>query len=779
MATVFLATDLKHNRKVALKVLRPEIAASLGSARFLREIQIAAGLVHPHILGLHDSGEIDGQLFYVMPYVEGESLRERLTREGRVSLPDTVRIVGEVADGLTHAHARGILHRDIKPENILFEAGHAIVTDFGVARALTAAGDETVTQTGVAVGTPAYMSPEQAVGDKQLDARCDVYSLGCVAFEMLSGERPFGTASAHAVLARKMLGTPASLRDVAPDVPEAVEHVVTRALAPDPVGRYASATEFAVALQEAASGLTVRTPAPTPRRRPVRIFLAVAAATVVVLAAAFLAPRWMREPPIRSLAVLPFSSAGADSLQQYVVDGIQDEIIGELGKITALRRVISRTSVMRYRNTTRSIPEIARDLHVDGVVEAALYRLGDSVRIQLRLVRAVPDERQVWSHTYDTDARNLRTLHAEVARGIVDELRVALTPQEQGRLATANRSAQNSTTNREAYDAFLLGKYSLNKRTADGIANAESQLRHAIALDPNFAAAHAALASALALVNDWHYKPIDPIAVSREAIVEANRALALDSLSGDAWAARGRVLSAAHAPEELVRRDFERAIRAVPHHANAHGWYAMELARRGHRAESRAQNDTSIALDPTAPGRHNGFAISAENIGDFEVALAESRRVTQLEPSLNTARYLEGIALLALNRIPECLSVPLDRYPSVRAICLHAQGQVDEARRLIDSVVVRTNQAIKRGSPFADILIGDNLALYYAYAADADEALRWTRFAGTLTTATPTSLVYGSPIFDRIRHDPRFVAGIQEINDDIWRRINTPPLKLD
>ena len=778
MATVFLATDLKHRREVAIKVLRPEIAAALGATRFLREIEIAAGLVHPHILGLHDSGESEGLLFFVMPYVDGESLRDRLKRERRLPVTEAVRVVRDIADALTHAHARGVLHRDVKPENILFEAGHAIISDFGVARAVTAAGGDAVTQTGVVVGTPAYMSPEQALGDKELDGRSDVYSLGCVTFEMLTGEPAFPGATPSA-LARKMLNEPAKLRTTVQAVPEEVERVVAKAISRDPAERHASPKEFADALEVAASRpyrATTGFGTWQDQRRRVRIGIV---AAVLVVGVALWGARSAGDAPITSLAVLPFNSVGGDSLPPYVVDGIHDEIIGELGRINALKRVISRTSVMRYRNPLQTIEQIAADLHVDAIVEAALYRTGDSVRIQMRLVRAQPEERQVWAHTYETDTRSLRSLHADVARDIANKLRVALIPAEGasiGQLAGADGGG--STTNRQAYDAYLLGKYWLNKRTPEGMATAEAQLRRAISLDSNFAAAHAALASTLALVNDWHYKQIDPIAVSREAISEANRALALDSLSGEAWAARGRILSAGQAPEEVVRRDFERAIRAAPHHANAHGWYAMELAWRGHAAESRAENVKAIALDPTSPGRHMGLAISSISIGDFDVALAEGKRIVELEPSITLTRYVDGLALISLGRFEECLSLRWDRYPSIRAMCMHASGRVREARQLIDSVEARAVRAINRGGPYSDILIGDNLAYYYAYVGDVDRALRWTRFSFTLTTAAPLTLVYG-PVFDRVRNDPRFAAGLRKIRDDTWRRLNTPPLKLD
>ncbi len=248
MAVVYLAHDRKLDRPVALKVLRPELASSLGGERFLRETEIAARLTHPNILALHDRGDADGLLYYTMPYVEGESLSDRLARERQLPLDDALQITQEVAEALAHAHAQGIVHRDIKPDNILFEGGHAVVADFGIARAIDVAGGERLTETGLAVGTPAYMSPEQASGVEQVDARSDLYALACVLYEMLAGEPPFPGTSAQAILARKVTEPPRSVRTVRSTVPEGVEQVVQRALATTAADRYATVEEFVEAL---------------------------------------------------------------------------------------------------------------------------------------------------------------------------------------------------------------------------------------------------------------------------------------------------------------------------------------------------------------------------------------------------------------------------------------------------------------------------------------------------------------------------------------------------
>ena len=299
MATVYVAEDLKHHRKVALKVLRPELSASLGADRFLREIKIAAGLTHPHILPLHDSGEADGFLYYVMPYLEGESLRDLMTRERQLPVDQAVQIAQEVADALASAHKRDVVHRDIKPENILLQEGHAVVADFGIARAISAAAGEQVTETGLAVGTPTYMSPEQASAD-ELDARSDIYALGCVLYEMLAGVPPFTASTSQAVMARHAIDPVPSLSTVRATVPRLVEAAITKALAKVPADRFATAGEFAEALtHEDAAG--------------------------------------SREPAAASIAVLPFTNMSADPENEFFAEGITEDIINALTKIPELR----------------------------------------------------------------------------------------------------------------------------------------------------------------------------------------------------------------------------------------------------------------------------------------------------------------------------------------------------------------------------------------------------------------------------------------------------------
>ena len=408
MAMVYLSRDRKHERQVALKVMRPELSAILGGERFLREIRIAAKLNHPHILALHDSGEADGFLYYVMPYVEGESLRSKIDREKQLSIDEAVTLTRQVASALDYAHQQGVIHRDIKPENILLHRGEAVVADFGIALAITAAGGDRLTETGLSLGTPAYMSPEQATGTGELDARADVYSLGAVLYEMVTGEPPQTGATVQAVIARLLSERPAKPRVLRDSVPEAMDRAIMKALAKVPADRFPSAAEFATALT------------------------AEVAET---------------EDEVKSIVVLPFENLSPDPDNEYFVDGLTEEIITDLSQVSRLH-VVSRTSTMMFKGARKSIQAIAQEVGVRYALEGTVRKAGNSLRITAQLIDTSCDA-HVWAGKFSGSLDDVFDIQERVSREIVDALKVRLTPDEERRMV------QRPIDNVDAYYSYL------------------------------------------------------------------------------------------------------------------------------------------------------------------------------------------------------------------------------------------------------------------------------------------------------------------------------------
>src|SRR5213593_478487 len=445
MATVYVAQDLKHRRPVAVKVLHPHLAANLGAERFLREIQIAARLQHPHIVPLYDSGQAGGLLYYVMPYVEGESLRRRLEREKQLPLDDALEVARAVAAALDYAHRHHPVHRDIKPENVMLHEGEAMVTDFGIAKAVSAAAADTLTQTGTSVGTPAYMSPEQAGGAVELDGRSDVYSLGCVLYEMLAGRTPFTGPTAQAIIVKCFTEPVPPLRSARDAVPPSVEQAVMRALAKEPADRFATAAQFAQALKPAAA---------TPP-----------GAVPVVTATA-----------PKSIAVLPFVNMSADPENEYFTDGIAEEIINALTKVQALR-VASRTSAFAFKGKNQDIRKVGEQLSVSTVLEGSVRKAGNRLRVTAQLVN-VADGYHLWSERYDRDLEDVFAIQDEIAGNIVKALRVVLSDAEKRAIEKA------PTDNVQAYDYYLRGRQFFHQFRRTGIQYARRMFERAIESDP-------------------------------------------------------------------------------------------------------------------------------------------------------------------------------------------------------------------------------------------------------------------------------------------------------
>jgi serine/threonine-protein kinase len=600
MAKVFLAHDLKYERAVAVKVLRPELAAEVGPARFLREIQIAARLHHPHILPLYDSDQADGLVYYVMPYMEGESLQQRLARERQLPIHDALQIAREVADALSYAHSVNVVHRDIKPANILLDAGHALVADFGIARAV-GSGESS---TGHIIGTPAYMSPEQIEGSQYLDGRSDIYSLGCVLFEMLVGLPPFKGMTVTAIIANRLsspVPSPRAFRDL---VPEAVDAAVKKAMATLPADRFTSAAQFAEALGT-----------------PATVAIAVGAATAMVAEVV----------AAKSVAVLPFENMSTDPENEYFSDGITDDIIAQLSKISALK-VISRTSSMQYKKTTKKITAIAQELGVGAILEGSVRKAGQRVRIVVHLVEP-GSEKHLWGDTFDRQLTDIFEVQSEVAQQITGALSLALSPEEKQRVE------KKATSDVDAYNLYLLGRFHANKWSEADVLKGIECFQQAIAKDPGYAVAYAGLADAYELLSiGFSSKPPAEYLVQAKGM--ALKALEMDDSLAEAHTSLAYARWLGDLDWPGAEKGFKRAIELKTSYVMAHEWYAEYLAALGRHDEAIAEIKRAQQLDPLAVPVNRAVGWILYFARRYDESIEELKKTLAMNPDFLGARMV-------------------------------------------------------------------------------------------------------------------------------------------
>ncbi len=725
MADVFLAQDLKYERAVALKVLRPELAASLGAARFLQEIQIAARLHHPHILPLYDSDEADGLLYYVMPYVEGESLRERLARERQLPVDEALQIAREVADALSYAHSCGVVHRDIKPANILQDAGHAVVADFGIARAIGVASAQSLTGPRV-IGTLAYMSPEQAEGSQYFDGRSDVYSLGCVLFEMLVGQPPFAGNTLEAVIANRLSSPIGSLRAVRELVPEAVDAAVKKALARLPADRFMSAARFAEALGT-----------------PVTVAIAVGTAQAM-----------LHDITVaRSVAVLPFENMSADPENEYFSDGVTDDIISTLSKIAALK-VVCRTSTMQYKKTGKRIAAIAEELGVATILEGSVRRAGPRVRIVARLVDP-RTAKQLWGETYDRQLLDVFEVQSELAQQIAGALATALSPEEKQRLE------KKPTDQAEAYNLYLLGRYHANKWSEAEVQKAIGHFEGAIAKDPGYALAYAGLADAYELLSiGLSSKPATECLAQAKAM--ALKALELDDTLAEAHTSLAYARWLGDLDWRGAEREFRRALELSASYVTAHQWFAEYLAALGRHAEALVEIKRAQQLDPLSVPVNRAVGWVLYYARRYDEAIEEFQKTLEMDPDFLGARLVLWWVYVAKGAYDEAIAdirKQMERpgsktlYKLMLGYASAASGKKEEARRILEELEPKLAGA-------------DRLALLSAFlltALDAkDRAFEQLERAFQLRDPGLMFLRV-APWLDPLRSDPRYGSLVQKL----------------
>ncbi len=614
MATVYLSDDLRHDRRVAVKVLHPELSSSLGPDRFLREIKLAARLNHPHIVPLYDSGEASGFLYYVMPLVDGESLRDRLLRDGRISTEESLQIVRGIASALDYAHRQNIVHRDIKPENVMLQDGEALVTDFGIAKAVSVASGDTLTQTGMMVGTPAYVSPEQAAGESVVDGRSDQYSLACVLYEMLSGRKPFSGASAQAVLSKRFSEPVPSIREVFPEATTEIAAALSRALAKSSDERFVTTIDFARAL--------------------VAVHLTTPDGSLLTQSGASSA---------KSIAVLPFISQSADPEGEYFADGVAEEIINALSKLKALK-VSSRTSSFSFKGKNEDIREIGRKLQVATVLEGSVRKSGKRLRVTAQLVNA-GDNSQLWAERYDRELEDVFEIQDEIASSIVSALRLVLTEDEKRAIE------QVPTANVEAYEFYLRGRQFFHQHRRRTLEFAIQMFDQAIELDPGYALAHAGVADCCSFL--FQYYDASPKYLKR-AESASKRALDLAPHLAEAHASRGLAVSLT-GQFELAEQEFQKAMQLDPKSFEAAYFYARACNAVGKLDDAAKWFERAVAVRPDDFAAHMLLANCYTALGRTDDATRAMRRAydsarkhLELNPDNPRALYMGAVALSGL-----------------------------------------------------------------------------------------------------------------------------------
>jgi serine/threonine-protein kinase len=723
MAVVYLARDRKHERPVALKVLQPELSHSLQTQRFLREIKLAASLTHPHIVPVYDSGSRDGQLYYVMAYIEGESLRARLNRERRLPLEEALKIAREVADALDYAHTRGVIHRDIKPENVLLGAGHALVADFGIARAIAEAEASEVTS-GTILGTPDYMSPEQISRDVELDGRTDIYSLGCLLFEALAGKPPFGGLTVRSVLLRRLVDPAPSLRSIDASIPPAIDAAIARALETEPRDRFASAAEFGAALQP---GATLATASVVPGRR--------------------------EAIPEASIAVLPFTNLSSDPDTEYFSDGMTEEIINALSQVPTLR-VAARTSAFAFKGKGIDAREIGERLRVRTLLEGSVRKAGDQVRVTAQLINAA-DGYHLWSQTYDRKLADVFAVQDELARSISGTLTRTVS------MATPPQLVAPQTRKPEAYNNYLRGRHAWAQATPQGFAQALTFFQHALAIDPDYAHAHAWLGYAYAMLGFEEFGALPSEQAIPLARAAALRAVELDDTLPDAHMTRAIVATLYDWDWALAQREYDRGM-ALGSSGPAQHWYALFLCAMSHAEEAQQVIRRAQVTDPLSVT----IQVSVGRCLHYARRLDEAAQVFRAHLELNPDSYQGYVALarnsLARGSLEEAVATAnqgiqnIGRRPILLAHAGEAHGRLGhgaEAQALLAELREMGTQRYVPEILQALILfgLGEFDAGFRLWEQACDQRSGWCVF------------LQAGPEFDWVRDDARYQALVKRV----------------
>ncbi len=777
MSHVFLATERRLDRQVVIKLLPPDLAGGVSLDRFHREIQLVAKLQNPHIVPVITAGEADGVPFFTMPFVEGRSLRDLISSGAAMSITEGVNILRDVATALAYAHERGIVHRDIKPDNVLLSGGAAVVTDFGVAKAISTARQGTapggsLTQIGFSLGTPMYMAPEQAAADPNTDHRADIYSFGVMAYELFTGAPPFAGRSPAALLAAQMTETPPPLSAARPDAPVPLVELVRRCLEKDPARRPQRATEIVQGLDQAlvssghtALGTTVGQPARKTSRN-VRALAFGATLAIAATAGLIISRRSGRDSApaadsARSVAVLPLENIGGSDSDRYFSEGITDELTSTLGKIPGLR-VASRTSVFALKGKGMDAREIAKTLKVSNLLEGTIRRSGERLRVTAQLTNAT-DGLALWSDTYERQMKDVFQVQDDIAGSIAGALRVALAPTPNGKNGLASGTVPAGTEDLAAYDLYLRGRYFWHQRGNDALHRAAEYFGQAIDRDPTFARAYAGLADALGLLPIYGTTPADSaFPLARKA---AEKALSLDSTLAEAHTTLGLILKST-GEWDPAAAEFRRSLALDSAYATGHQWYAEVLIITGRVREAVAELERARDLEPLSPVINAELGYALGLAGRYQEGVLAGQRAVELDSTLWTGHAFLAFTRAFANEYATAvdgfrravkLGSGLDPLVGALAFSLAKTGQVDSARAMLAPIEARAKG--RGGSPIA-------IAMAYTGLGQKDAALTWLMRAAREKDPWLYAMSINAPIFDAIRDDPRFADAARTMKLD-------------
>ena len=760
MGVVYKAKDTKLRRTVALKFLPPELThIPEVKERFMREAQAAAALDHPNICTVYESDEAEGANFISMAYIEGQSLKEKI-EAGPMALEEALKLAEQVAEGLQEAHKKGIVHRDIKSANIMVsERGQPKIMDFGLARV---AGSSLLTKHGSTMGTVSYMSPGQARG-KEVDHRTDIWSFGVVLYELLTGKLPFQGEHEQAVIYSILKENPEPITNLRPDVPLSIEQVVEKALEKDADKRYQQVDELLDDLKSISAGIVpeeikVRLRKEKLRKRRKAIVYAGAVGLSILAAVLVLTFFPGRAEAIDSIAVLPLENLTGDAEQEIFVDGVTDELIGHIAQISGLRRVISRSTAMQYKSVEKTLPEIARELNVDAVVEGTVYQVGDKVRIRLQLIDALPEERNLWAQTYERAGTDVLLMYGEIARTIAGEIHVKLTAEEEIRFAKARQ------VNPEAYEACLKGMSHWYKVTPPDLDAAQQYFASALEKDPDYALAHTGMF--LALAGRAQMGLVPPGEVMAEARPFLEKALELDDTLVEAHFAMAAMKAWIEWDWEAAEASFLRAIELNPNYPMARVYYSNLLCYSKRHEEAVAQGERALELDPLNSLFMGIYANTLVSMGKYDEAIAQASNALKTSPNDPIGHMIYWEALHLKRQYEEALEEAKAFYgglgltPVVDAMSIGYETNGYQGAMLAAAETLAAfSQQIYIGPWF--------IAYPYAAAGEIEKTLEWLEKGYEIGDPNMPYLGLDHSILqDLLDDDPRY--------QDLLRKMNFP-----